>query len=153
MCCLRKFLELAPDERVLLLKLWPLLAVVDLLLRLLDYRRTLRLLSRWLPAVSENDAVSEEAMSYALLLGRLTRIAARYVPANSSCLRQSLLVWWLLRRRCVPAVLRLGVRKHEGFSAHAWVEVDGHPANDAPDVAQRFAPFTGLTSAGLVSPP
>ena len=92
-------------------------------------------------------------MSYALRLGRLTRIAGRYVPANGSCLRQSLLVWWLLRRKGVPAELRIGVRKQEGFAAHAWVELAGQPVNDAPDVAERFAPFDDSLSARLVSSP
>jgi len=47
----------------------------------------------------------------------------------------------------VPAELRIGVRTQEGFSAHAWVEVGGQPVNDAPDVAERFAPFDDSLSA------
>jgi hypothetical protein len=99
------------------------------------------------------NSVSEAAMSYALRLGRLTRIAGRYVPTNGSCLRLSLLVWWLLRRKGVPAELRIGVRQHGGFSAHAWVELAGQAVNDAPDVAERFAPFDGSLSTRLVSSP
>ena len=98
-------------------------------------------------------AVPDAAMSYALRLGRLARIAGRYVPANGSCLRQSLLVWWLLRRKGLPAELRIGVQKQEGFAAHAWVELARQPVNDAPDVAERFAPFDGSLSARLVSSP
>jgi transglutaminase-like putative cysteine protease len=92
-------------------------------------------------------------MSYALRLGRLARIAGRYVPTNGSCLRQSLLVWWLLRRKGVPAELRIGVRTQEGFTAHAWVEVGGQPVNDAADVAERFAAFDDSLSARLISSP
>ncbi len=101
----------------------------------------------------EQGAVPEAVLAYALRLGRLARIAGRYVPANGSCLRQSLLVWWLLRRKGMPAVLRIGVQKQDGFSAHAWVEVAGQPVNDAPHVAERFAPFDGSLSARLVSSP
>jgi hypothetical protein len=144
MRCLRKFLELSPDDQRLLLKLWSLLVFVAVLLRLLDYQRTLCLLSRWMPAVPENNAVSEEAMSYAMRLGRLARIAGRYVPANGSCLRQSLLVWWLLRRRRVPAALRIGVRTQGGFAAHAWVNLDGQPVNDSDGIERRFAAFDPL---------
>jgi len=221
---LRKSLELPPEDHLLLLKLWFLLPFVAALLWLLDYPRTLRLLTRWLPAVigqqqqadgvtplgrgpveippqgqeggqeggrkrrppptsamchgllphthrspspgnaqaaegldaadrmGPTNSVSEATMSYALRLGRLTRIAGRYVPTNGSCLRQSLLVWWLLRRREAPAELRIGVRKQDGFSAHAWVEVDGQPVNDAGDVAERYAAFERpLTARSWVS--
>ena len=150
---LRKFLALSPADRVVFLKLWTLLPLVAASLHLLGYPRTLRLLSRWSPAAPEHARLSEDAMSYALRLGRLARIAGRYVPTNGSCLRQSLLVWWLLRRKGVPAELRIGVRTQEGFTAHAWVEVDGQPVNDAPDVGERFAPFDGSLSARLVSSP
>ena len=138
---------------LLLLTLWPLIVFVAALLRLLDYPRTVRLLSRWSPTVRVQDDISEDAMSYALRLGRLARIAGRYVPTNGSCLRQSLVVWWLLRRKGMPAELRIGVQTGGGFAAHAWVEVDGHPVNDAPDVAERFAPFDGSLYARLVSSP
>jgi len=150
---LRNFLELSAADRVLLLKLWLLLPLVAVLLRLLDYPRTLRLLSRWLPAAPLQNESPEASLPYALRLGRLTRIAGRYVPTNGSCLRQSLLVWWLLRRKGLPAELRIGVSKQEGFSAHAWVEVASQPVNDAPDVTERFAPFDDSLSARLVSSP
>lgn len=145
--CLRKFRELSPRDRVLLLKLWLLLPIVAVLLRLLDYLRTLRILSRWSQAAPVQARLPADAMSYALRLGRLATIAGRYVPTNGSCLRQSLLVWWLLRRKGMPAELRIGVRTQEGFTAHAWVEVDGQPVNDTPDVGERFAAFDGSLSA------
>lgn len=150
---LRKFLELSPEDRVLFLKLWSLLPFVAASLRLLGYPRILRLLSRWSPAAPVQDKISEDSKSYALRLGQLARMAGRYVPTNGSCLRQSLLIWWLLRREGVPAELRIGVRALEGFTAHAWVEVGGQPVNDAPDVAERFAPFDGSLSTRLVSSP
>lgn len=150
---LRKFLALSPEDRVLFLKLWSLLPLVAASLRLIDYPRTLRLLSRWSPAASPQVDLPADAMSYALRLGRLARIAGRYVPTNGSCLRQSLLVWWLLRRKGMPVELRIGVRTQEGFAAHAWVEVDGQPVNDATDVAERFAPFDSSLSTRWVSSP
>ena len=150
---LRKFLELSPEDRVLFLKLWSLLPLVAALLRLLGYPRTLRLLSRWSSAAPPRVDLPQDSMAYALRLGRLARMAGRYVPTNGSCLRQSLLVWWLLRRKGVPAELRIGGRTQEGFTAHAWVEVDGQPVNDAPDVAEHFAPFGGFLSTRLVSLP
>jgi hypothetical protein len=150
---LRKFLELSSDDRLLLLKLWPLLTIAAALLRVLGFPQSLRLLSRLSPTSPAQDAVPEGAMSYALRLSRLTRIAGRHVPPNGSCLQQSLLVWWVLRRKGMPAELRIGVQTQEGFAAHAWVEVGGQPVNDAPDVAEHFAPFESSLSTRLVSSP
>jgi hypothetical protein len=78
-------------------------------------------------------------------IGAFSRIAARHLPLDTSCLRQSLVVWWLLRRRGLPAVLRMGANNDDGFRAHAWVELDGRPVNDRPDVAERFRVFHGLS--------
>jgi len=65
---LRKFLELSLADRVLLLKLWVLLPMVAALLRLLDYPRTLRLLSRWLRLPPLQNEIPEDAMAFALRL-------------------------------------------------------------------------------------
>ena len=45
----------------------------------------------------------------------------------------------------VTSELRIGVRKPrpDAVEAHAWVEVDGHPVNDRPDIAQTYAVFDG----------
>jgi Transglutaminase-like superfamily len=49
-----------------------------------------------------------------------------FYPLRATCLKKSLVLLGILRRRGVPAELRLGVRKVEGqFSAHAWIESDG----------------------------
>ena len=148
---LTKFLALSREDRVLLLTLWPLIVLVAALLRLLGYRRAVRLLSRRSLTSPVQDPVPDDSMVYALRLGRLARIAGRYAPTNGSCLRQSLLVWWILGRKGVPAELRIGVQTAGGFAAHAWVELGGLPVNDAPDVAERFVPFDGCLSARLVS--
>ena len=58
--------------------------------------------------------------------------AARLVDAVAACyplttcLKKSLILFRILRRRGLPAELRLGVRKlQHDFSAHAWVECEG----------------------------
>lgn len=137
----RRFVTLSPADRLLFLKLWLLLGGVSLLLRVLDFQRARRLLVPFLPAAKSLAAIPEDAMSYALRVGHLARIAGRHVPTNGSCLRQSLLVWWLLRRRGLPAELRIGISQSGGFAAHAWVELEGQPINDSADVANRFVAF------------
>jgi hypothetical protein len=70
--------------------------------------------------------------------------AARMVNAagsllRASCLARSLLLWRLLRER--GATIRLGVARPAPaiVAAHAWVELDGAPLNDLPDVIERYA--------------
>ncbi len=76
-------------------------------------------------------------------IGTLVNIAGNHAPGPSTCLTRSLLLGWLLRRRGACGELRIGVRLNRGdFEAHAWVEYEGRPINDADDIALRFAPFT-----------
>ena len=78
-------------------------------------------------------------------LGELVNIAARHTLGPRTCLTRSLLLGWLLRRRGVQSQLRIGVRFTQGaLDAHAWVECEGIPANDRPDVSAQFAPFGDL---------
>ena len=78
-------------------------------------------------------------------LGEVVNIAARHTPFPASCLTRSLLLGWLLRRRGVASKLRIGVRLTQGIlDAHAWVECQGVPVNDSPDVSSQFAAFGDL---------
>ena len=78
-------------------------------------------------------------------LGESVNIAARHTPFPSTCLTRSLLLVWLLRRRNVVSKLRIGVRLTQGMlDAHAWVECEGVPVNDSPDVNEHFASFGDL---------
>jgi hypothetical protein len=85
-------------------------------------------------------------------LGALVNIAGNHVPFPSTCLTRSLLLNWLLRCRGVESELRIGVRLNDGkFDAHAWVEHEGKPLNDAKDIAARFAAFKEPLSDRLFS--
>jgi hypothetical protein len=75
-------------------------------------------------------------------IGALINVAGAHLPLPSTCLTRSLLLVWLLGRRGVRSELRIGVRMIEcGIESHAWVEHEGTPINDAPDVSERFAVF------------
>jgi len=63
--------------------------------------------------------------------------AARLVDAvaacypNITCLKKSLILLRLLRKRGIPAELRLGVRKvDDDFRSHAWIECAGRTLLD-----------------------
>ena len=87
-------------------------------------------------------------------VGALINSAGNVVPFPSTCLTRSLLLSWLLHRRGVRSEVRIGVRTIDGrLDAHAWVECDGRPVNDAQDVAACFAAFDGPLSPGSFSSP
>jgi len=75
-------------------------------------------------------------------IGALVNIAGNHLPFPSTCLTRSLLLVWLLGRRGMAGELRIGVRPVPGgIDAHAWVEHEGRPVNDAPGVSGRFTAF------------
>ena len=109
------------DWRMLLLALVAL-PLIDVSLRMRGYVATRR--SMRFAAVAHHDSDVDES---SLALARLVSIAARRSPWRCSCLRQALLLEWLLARRGVASSLRIGVRcdSADGFRAHAWVERGG----------------------------
>ena len=64
-------------------------------------------------------------------------VAAAFFPGRAVCLEQSLALYALLRRRGVPADLRVGVQVYP-FHAHAWVELDGAPLNEDAETVDTF---------------
>jgi hypothetical protein len=59
---------------------------------------------------------------------RLARFAAapyRLFRRTGTCLRESIVLSVLLRRRGVSAFIRFGVKLEEGLTAHAWVDIPG----------------------------
>ena len=65
--------------------------------------------------------------------------AAAHAPFPSACLTRSLTLMYLLRRRGVPAELKIGARLQNGtLDAHAWVEHDGIALNDPAAVRDGY---------------
>ncbi|MBB4638475.1 lasso peptide biosynthesis B2 protein [Longimicrobium terrae] len=67
-------------------------------------------------------------------------VAGAFFPGRAVCLEQSLSLYLLLRRRGVPAELRLGVTPSP-FHAHAWVELHGEPVNEDAETVAKFLPM------------
>lgn len=117
----------------------PMLAAA---LNLFGFKRVQAALKRW----SRADAVAFEQTRM-----RDVRQAAILVNAvadrglyKANCLKRSLALWWLLRRRGIETELRIGVRRgDEGFLAHAWIEYGGHVVNDRRSYVSQFATFSG----------
>lgn len=121
-----------------------LLPLTGAALRLFGYQGTRDRLAR-LSRPSGSAIPTEPCAAPGETAGRIARlvgIAANHGPYRATCLRQSLALWWLLRRRGVAAELRIGVRKEEGeLLAHAWVECGGQALNDGQGVSKSYAAF------------
>lgn len=130
-----------PEWRLLLICL-AATPVVATGLALLGFRRMQSVMARRSPPRHPRLCAELAAEAWARSAGRVVAIAAGRGPVRATCLRQSLLLWWLLRRDGIETVVRVGVSREDGkLNAHAWVEYLGRPINDTEDVALRFPAF------------
>jgi hypothetical protein len=135
---LLRIAALPADQRRPLAGCVLLLPLTRLGLSILGLRRVRGLMARHLPTPA--DAAVDAAR--AADLARVARIARHRGVVKASCLEESLVLWWLLRRRAMPARLRIGVRKNGAvLQAHAWVEIHGRPLNDANGLRKTYASF------------
>jgi hypothetical protein len=73
---------------------------------------------------------------------RMVRAAQRHGLTRSTCLEESLALWYLLGRQNISSRIRIGVRKQAGkFEAHAWVEYEGEALNQSEELHRHYAPF------------
>jgi hypothetical protein len=126
-----------------------LLPVIQFALRVRGFKWT----ARQLAARSDAAAQPPDLASACAAADAVAIVAGRRV-VGARCLGRSLLLWFLLRRRGTDAELVIGTAGAQGraLPAHAWVEVDGRPVNDALDVRQRFGSF-GVPLARLRETP
>ena len=101
------------------------LPAVSLGLRTVGYVRLHRWIERMSPS-SHNATAGREDIANGERLARLAGIAGRHGPMKETCLRQSLLLYALLRRNGCAPQLMIGANRESGrFTAHAWVELGG----------------------------
>lgn len=104
--------------------------VVELLVRVVELERAARVLGASLdgPELAGRQLTAEDrrAVRRAQALGR------RWPLGRGPCLRETLVIAWMLRRH--GPVLRLGVRRDgDAVTAHAWLDVAGQRIGDAHD--------------------
>lgn len=132
---LARFLALPAAERAVLLQALFWLPVTAMRLRLLGLAR---------PAPVPVPGAAASAVAPTRIV-EIVAIASRHGLVRGNCLSQSLALQRVLHASGVPAQLRIGARRScGGLEAHAWIEHDGRPLNDAPDVAERYPPFPAL---------
>lgn len=133
---LRSFRSLPVSERRCYLSALLLLPMVDISLRLFSWQRC----QCWAERLAKNDKPGGRVFPPPRRIAWLVERAARHCPWPATCLRRSLLLWAFLLRSGVASELRLGFRNPDGkFEAHAWVEWNGVPLNDTPDVRSRYS--------------
>lgn len=143
---IRRFFRLSHDERRLVLRARWQLTLVAAALRFGGLARASHIVERLNARVKDESA--DERAEQIRRTAALVAAAARLGPSGT-CLSRSLVLRGLLGRHGIDSTLRLGIRRGERFEGHAWVEVDGHPLNDTPDVAARYVPLAAESIGSL----
>jgi hypothetical protein len=143
----KRFRQLSWPARGYLLEAALVLPIVRLGLRVFSFRKFQVVLQHLAPRIGASRSSAAE-VERARLVARMLRALQTHGAVQATCLPESLALWWMLRRRRLPAELCLGARKDaQVFEAHAWVELAGAVLNDTDDVHQRFAPFDRSVSS------
>ena len=108
-----------------------LLVVLDFGLTRTSYRR----ISKLLITLSPSPDLSRRDMKRATQVARLVNTVARHPTIQASCLRRTLLTWWILRWLRLPSEVRIGIN---GAGGHAWLEHHGIVINDRFDVLTQY---------------
>lgn len=146
----RKLWLLPWPLRLALVQAIMLLPLVRLGLRVLGLRHCQRILGQLSEGTPPGKADPALALEQARDLAALVRAAAGVT--GGTCLRQSLVLWYLLRRRGISCQLRFGSSVQAGrFESHAWVECEGESL-DQVDPLQRFSAFQKPSTAGRAEP-
>jgi hypothetical protein len=66
------------------------------------------------------------------------KLASHYAPW-ATCLRRSLVLWFLLRCQQIDTQLRFGIRREgQQIQGHTWVEYQGQVLNDRPHIINQY---------------
>ena len=147
-CCLpmwerfRRFSVLDAEARKLFFRAAALLPFVGMSLRTRGYKKTQVWLQKRLESrnVSARNAGSPRELVDKTC--RMVRAAEHHGFGRSTCLEESLALWYLLGRQNISSRIRIGVRRQAGkFEAHAWVEYEGAALNQSEELHRHYAPF------------
>jgi hypothetical protein len=142
---LRRVRRLRGGDWRLLVEAIALAPYVELGLRVLP-------LNRLLARVGRARRLSRRAQDIDLdRTARIVEALFRRYPFRASCLKKSLVLVCLVRRRGLPAELRIGVTKAgDRLLAHAWVECTGRTLLSGDGVGQ-YHPLPPIMPAALAA--
>ncbi|HKS96502.1 MAG TPA: lasso peptide biosynthesis B2 protein [Terriglobia bacterium] len=134
---LHKARQLSASDWVLIFQAAAWFAALEVGLRLLPLRTLVRILrGRRRTAGLPNARVER--------ISRCVDLAARLDPFPATCLKKSLVLYALLRRRGIEVELFIGAAKTNGkLEAHAWLEYQGRAITGGPPT-ERYAPLWSL---------
>lgn len=134
---LNSFLNLSFKEQSLLIQALILLPLVHLSLKLKGMKYTQAILTRLSSSV-DNKNEKKENLYIVIITAKMVKIASKY-QICATCLRRSLVLWFLLKKQGINSKLCIGVRQEKGqFEAHAWVEFKGIPINENENLKEMF---------------
>jgi len=145
---LKRFRNLSRAERR---DLWPAvwrLSCVWCLLPVLGVERS----RSWLSSLQRRPGYGSDGQPDLQVWSRraqaLKRVGGRMPGVH--CLARSLCLWWWMRGAGLDPALEIGVRRdgHDAVLSHSWVECDGVPVDETPEVVARFRPLRWPDAAG-----
>lgn len=139
MNALGRYRALSPAERTILRRSLLLLPLAALFLRTLGLRTTQRTLTH---LVFPGDGAAMAPADIA----RVVHAAARRLGIG--CLARSVVLFRFLQGSG-RVEIRFGVRASQmgRVAAHAWIELDGHPLGEGPDLFDRYEAFPPASRA------
>jgi hypothetical protein len=137
---MKKWRSLSTSQRRLLLFLAVFIPLINFKIRTSGLDRTLS----WLKSKSleksnkyYSTAKSNESIDDII---SLVNIGSRYTCFQVTCLRRSVILWWLLYRKGYSATIQIGSMMCESeFHSHAWVMLNGEVLNDSPEVVSKYS--------------
>jgi len=145
----RRFCQLAPEDRGLVLQGVVFLSLTTIGLRTMNFRRCRELIERFSFSGPPSQRIETSSqMECGKRIVAAMHAVERNSPWRANCLERSLALWWFLRLNHIDGELHIGARKNESrFEAHAWVEWNGYVVNDNPDVHEHYARFDAPIAA------
>ena len=109
---------------------WLLFVLLDAGFRVFGFPRVFLFVDRWGHRSVGQGSLGAHRRTVSRTLEAVRTATRYYYRQRLDCLPRALAVFVLLRRRGVPATLRIGVKRYP-FGAHAWVECLGAVLDDS----------------------
>ena len=134
-------------ERALSLRALGFFLFLDIVLGIAGFPRAQKLLLEG-RSRKAGDWSRETGHEHARRILRAVQNATRfYYRRRKDCLPKALTIYYLLRRKRIPADLCYGVKKFP-FGAHSWVEAYGEVLDDDPETARRYVVIHRVATVG-----
>ena len=121
----KRFFTLPPEEKRLFLEAYSMLALMRAAILTISFKRLTRSLHHSKGTVKPG-TLTDEQLDTAKRIGKVINQAMGNTPWESACLAQALTAQRMLKKRNIPGVFYLGVKKDKGveekMEAHAWLQ-------------------------------